>query len=211
MALFFRAVRKQARDRDSGAVRDLDSYIVDRRDDSGVKPCFNLLEYTLGIELPDFVLADPVVQTLERTATDFIAWSNVRPAPPPSAAAPHAECRAVQDVFSYNKEQARGHTYNLVAILTVSRGLDLQGAVDHIGQMCRRAVDAFCEHRARVPSWGPAIDGDVARYVRGLEDWIAGSLHWTFLSERYFGTQGVDIKETLQVTLASRRVGVNAA
>jgi hypothetical protein len=41
-----------------------------------------------------------------------------------------------------------------------------------------------------LPSWGPEIDEQVKIYVDGLADWIVGSLHWSFDSERYFGKLG---------------------
>lgn len=43
--LFFRAVAQQARDRASGNIPDLESYIAMRRDTSGCKPCWALIEY----------------------------------------------------------------------------------------------------------------------------------------------------------------------
>jgi len=49
-----------------------------RRDSSGVKPCFDLLEYTLHIDLPGFVIEDPAIKALKQTCDDFVAWANVR-------------------------------------------------------------------------------------------------------------------------------------
>ena len=41
-------------------VPDLETYIDIRRDESGCKPCYDLTEYALGIDLPDFVIEHPV-------------------------------------------------------------------------------------------------------------------------------------------------------
>jgi hypothetical protein len=67
--------------------------------------------------------------------------------------------------------------------------LDLQGAIDHVGEMCRATLERYSEHKAKLQSWGPQIDRDVTGYVHGLEDWITGSFHWSFMTERYFGPQ----------------------
>jgi hypothetical protein len=73
-------------------------------------------------------------------------------------------------------------------------GLDLQQAVDRIGEMCKQTIDTFVENQARVPSWGDDIDKDVKLYVNGFQEWIVGSLHWSFITRRYFGENGVAVK-----------------
>jgi len=79
-----------------------------------------------------------------------------------------------QDIFSYNVEQSRGDTHNMIVILMKYHGLDLQGAVDYVGNLCSQTIDTFIENKANLPSWGPEIDDMVARYVQGLQDWIVG-------------------------------------
>ena len=53
---------------------DLESYIDVRRDESGCKPVFDLVEYALGINLPDSVIEHPVsaVPPAFRIRTRFI-------------------------------------------------------------------------------------------------------------------------------------------
>jgi len=100
----------------------------------------------------------------------------------------------------------------MVAVFMTHDGLDLQEAVDRVGDMCREAVDTFCEIKKNIPSWGPEIDKDVAAYVRGLEDWISGSTHWSFACERYFPLEKIaHIRETRMVEVLPRRVNANAA
>ena len=67
----------------------------------------------------------------------------------------------------------------MIVILMMHRGLTLQGAVDHVGNLCAQTIDAFIENRSKVPSWGPEIDDMVQRYIVGLQDWIVG---WVVLS-----------------------------
>jgi alpha-muurolene/germacrene-A/gamma-muurolene/(+)-delta-cadinol synthase len=77
MGLFFKAVESEARSRETGFIFDINSYVVHRRDNSGCRPGFDLLEYTLGIDLPDFVIKNDVFRGLSQCANDFVALSNV--------------------------------------------------------------------------------------------------------------------------------------
>ncbi|KAJ8594981.1 terpenoid synthase, partial [Rhizopogon salebrosus TDB-379] len=61
MDLFFIAVALQSDDRAKGWIPDLESYITIRRDTSGCKPCFALIEYAARIDLPDEVMSHPVI------------------------------------------------------------------------------------------------------------------------------------------------------
>lgn len=79
MDLFFIAVAKQADDRAKGHVPDLESYITMRRDTSGCKPCFALIEYAARIDLPDKVMSHPVIMAMEEATNDLVTWSNVMP------------------------------------------------------------------------------------------------------------------------------------
>ncbi|KAF8912142.1 isoprenoid synthase domain-containing protein [Gymnopilus junonius] len=76
MQLFFEAVNIEARARDEGILPDLESYIDVRRDTSGCKPCWALIEYGLGIDLPDFVVENPIVRALNQGTNDLVTWSN---------------------------------------------------------------------------------------------------------------------------------------
>ncbi|KAF8840213.1 terpene synthase [Paxillus ammoniavirescens] len=185
MDLFFTAVAKQAEDRANGHIPDLDSYITVRRDTSGCKPCFALIEYAAGIDLPDEVMSHPVIMAMEEATNDLVTWSN--------------------DIFSYNVEQSRGDTHNMIVVLAREQGLDLQGAVDYVGALCKGTIQRFEENRAMLPSWGQELDEQVATYVEGLQNWIVGSLHWSFDSERYFGKEGLYVKQQRIVKLLPRR------
>ena len=94
----------------------------------------------------------------------------------------------------------------MIVIMMHHHGMTLQEAVDFVGDLCKKSIDRFTEDRARLPSWGPKIDTQVQDYAQGLADWIVGSLHWSFDSERYFGKNGLRIKESRIVELAPVRV-----
>ncbi|KAF8135132.1 isoprenoid synthase domain-containing protein [Boletus edulis] len=185
MDLFFIAVAKQADDRAKGRVPDLESYITVRRDTSGCKPCFALIEYAARIDLPDEVMSHPVIMSMEEATNDLVTWSN--------------------DIFSYNVEQSRHDTHNMIVVLMREQGLDLQGAVDYVGALCKGTIQRFEDNRAILPSWGGELDKQVAIYVQGLQNWIVGSLHWSFDSERYFGKEGLQVKEDRIIKLLPKR------
>ncbi|KAG5341349.1 Germacradienol/germacrene D synthase [Termitomyces sp. J132] len=182
---FFQSVTQQAIDRANGVIPDLESYIALRRDTSGCKPCWALIEYANNLNIPDEVMEHPIIVSLGEAANDLVTWSN--------------------DIFSYNVEQSKGDTHNMIPVVMNEEGLDLQSAIDFVGNMCRQSIDRFVEDRTNLPSWGPEIDKDVAVYVNGLADWIVGSLHWSFESERYFGKTGREVKANRVVNLLPRR------
>ncbi|KAF8507857.1 hypothetical protein BU17DRAFT_57157, partial [Hysterangium stoloniferum] len=74
----------------------------------------------------------------------------------------------------------------IVALVMKAHNLDLQGAVDHIADMCRESIESFHAAKAVLPSWGTEIDKDVTMYIKCIEDWMSGSLQWSLFLERYF-------------------------
>jgi hypothetical protein len=77
LELFFEAVHTQAKARDNDVILDLESYIDIRRDTSGCKPVFDLIEYALDIDLPEFVVTHPIIKALNQGTNDLVTWSNV--------------------------------------------------------------------------------------------------------------------------------------
>ena len=114
-------------------------------------------------------------------------------------------CFDLQDIFSYNVEQSRRDTHNMIVVLMREQGLDLQGAVDYVGALCKGTIQRFEDNRAILPSWGEELDKQVAIYVEGLQNWIVGSLHWSFDSERYFGKEGLQVKQHRVIKLLPKR------
>jgi len=203
--MFFEAVHQQAHYRVEGIVPDLDNYIEMRRETSGCKPVFDLIEYSLDLELPDAVMEHPVIVALNHGANDLVTWSNVSAVLSPSPI-PIRQwlTKSAQDLFSYNVEQSRGDTHNMICVFMINDGLSLQQAVDRIGELCKQTIDTFIENQARVPSWGDNVDKDVELYVNGLQEWIVGSLHWSFMTTRYFGNDGGVVRATRIVELLSQ-------
>ena len=108
----------------------------------------------------------------------------------------------LQDIYSYNVEQARGDDlHNMVTVIMRERDVDVQGAMDYIGVLHDRLVKSFLLAKDRLPSWGEPIDSQVARYVDGLGNWVRANYQWSFESQRYFGTKGLDIMRHRKVEM----------
>lgn len=75
---FHAAHNQMIRDKEHGAVPDLESYIELRRYSSGLEMAFDLIEYAEGLKLPEYVFDDPVIQELRQNAIDIVSWSTVR-------------------------------------------------------------------------------------------------------------------------------------
>ena len=118
-----------------------------------------------------------------------------------------ATLRRPQDLYSYNMEQAMGHTTNnVMTVLMQHKGLDLQGASDYVGVYFKGLIDRFLEAKGSLPSWGVKIDGEVGQYAMAMESWVIGNLNWSFETQRYFGHARQEIKRTRVVHLYPRRV-----
>ena len=82
----------------------------------------------------------------------------------------------------------------------------VQSAIDYLGDLFHRYMCRFNEERAALPSWGPEMDRQVNVYVNALADWIIGSIHWSFESERYFGTKGLQVRKVGKAPRLAKRV-----
>ena len=58
-------------------VMTLEEYVPHRRENGGVRPCFDLFEYVFNINLPDEVFEDEAFMRVYFAAVDAIGWSNV--------------------------------------------------------------------------------------------------------------------------------------
>ncbi|KAG6897311.1 hypothetical protein C0992_002613 [Termitomyces sp. T32_za158] len=70
------AVAGEAHDRAQNYIRNIDEYFLLRRDTIGAKPAFVVLEF--GLNLPNEVFEDPVIQSLTNVCIDLIILSNVQ-------------------------------------------------------------------------------------------------------------------------------------
>ena len=71
------AVGREAELRERGRVLNLESFMPLRRENSAVRLCFSLIEYVLGINLPDEVFEDPNFVKAYFAGVDLVCWANV--------------------------------------------------------------------------------------------------------------------------------------
>jgi len=77
MRTYFQGLQQEAPYRTDGYSPDLQTYIEIRRETSACKPVFDLIEYSLDLELPDDVIEDPIIMALNQGANDLVTWANV--------------------------------------------------------------------------------------------------------------------------------------
>lgn len=68
---------REAEYRERGEVLDMESFKHLRRENSAIRLCFGLFEYSLGIDLPDEVFENPTFERLYWAAADMVCWANV--------------------------------------------------------------------------------------------------------------------------------------
>ncbi|KAG5719892.1 Pentalenene synthase [Termitomyces sp. T112] len=175
---------QQAQDRVQKYVRGIDEYLDVRRQTAGVEPSVVILQF--GLDLPDEVFEDPVVQRLTDTCTDMIMLSN--------------------DLYSYNVEQARGDDgHNIVTIVMHQEKIGLDEAMKWIDDYYSKLVCKFLNDLNYVPAFGEGFQSELERYLDGLGNWVRANDCWHFESHRYFAESGVDIQQSRKVVLLPRR------
>ena len=194
MELYLDGVVQEAESRESSYVYEMEDYATLRRDTSGLRPSFVLAEFAAGLDLPDNVTDNPKIKALEDAVNDWVSWTNVSNRTTNKFLIVHWLTNLTQDVFSYAKEQTVDGTHNLVVVLMREHNIELQSAMDLAGQRCIDCITKFEEIRQILPTWGAEVDQQVARYVQGLQNWIVGSLYWSFACRRYFGSQAESVK-----------------
>ncbi|KAI0065942.1 terpenoid synthase [Artomyces pyxidatus] len=179
---YIECVVQEADLRQRGEILDLDSYLVLRRENSAVRVCFALIPYVLGIDLPEEVYQDVMVQKIYMGCVDMVCWAN--------------------DIYSYNMELNSGLAgNNFMTVLMKTRNMDIQTASDFIGRHYQHLMDEVVAAKRQLRSFGHAVDGDIERYIRGCQHWAAGNLAWSFETPRYFGANRTEIKRSLVVPL----------
>ncbi|EMD32718.1 hypothetical protein CERSUDRAFT_99095 [Gelatoporia subvermispora B] len=108
---------------------------------------------------------------------------------------------AFSDLCSFN---AGGDFQNLVFHIMLERDCGLQTAVDILtGMLAQRVID-YAELKKQLPSFGPSVDSELARYLKALEQYVQGTVVWYYMSPRYFRGQDVSNRKNLVVPVFER-------
>ncbi|CAE6450060.1 unnamed protein product [Rhizoctonia solani] len=173
---YTQAVYQQKVNRSADRTPSIDEYIQLRRDTSAMKIAWAVLEYSLGMDLPDEVVNHPIVKELADAGNDILTWAN--------------------DIYSFPIEFARGDTHNFVCVAMEHNKLNLDGAIEFVNKLTRQRLDEYVAAKAKLPSFGPGLDEQVAQYLQGIEYCVQGFIEWTFMTPRYFGNDAAKVKET---------------
>jgi len=145
-----------------GVVPALDEYRQRRRHSGGMYQAIDLIEFVLHRVLPEELLGGPHFPLLSRITNDVVCWSN--------------------DLFSLEKELARGDVNNLVLVVERAERIPLQQAVDRVGSMISSAVGHFEQVERALPT---DLEEAVQRYLSMLRAWMRGNLDWSIETGRY--------------------------
>ncbi|KAH0584468.1 hypothetical protein H2248_010004 [Termitomyces sp. 'cryptogamus'] len=177
------SVVQEAEDRAQSYIRSIDEYFHVRRKTVGVKPSLALFQF--GLNLPDDVLEDPIIERLTNACIDMIILDN--------------------DLYSYNVEQARGDAgHNIITIVMHQKKIGLSEAVNWIGDHHSKLGQQFLNDLKHVPHFDKMIELDVKHYLDGLGNWVRANECWSFESHRYFGMSGREVQQSRKVVLLPR-------
>ncbi|NUR03865.1 MAG: hypothetical protein HOY79_47350 [Streptomyces sp.] len=157
-------------------------YMLRRRGSAMVAPSMDLIELALGVELPAVVAMSSTYRFLVSAATDLICWHN--------------------DLYSLDKEIARGNATNLILVLEEADGMDRSAAVAAVVHRANRRTQEFSEAAQRLPVVLQALGEDASvalRCVEGMQYWIRGNVEWCKYSTRYSQfEQGIGVPEHVE-------------
>ncbi|KAI0334296.1 terpenoid synthase [Cubamyces sp. BRFM 1775] len=165
---------EQARNRSTDEIPSVEAFITLRRRTIGGPVAEAMIEYSLDLQIPEYVWEHPVLQEMSKAVIDIMTWPN--------------------DLCSFNclqKEQADGDYQNLVFCIMIERDTDLQSAVDILTDMLAQRVADYVRFKAQLPSFGPEVDAELARYNKAIEHYTQGTVVWYYRSPRYFHGQDV--------------------
>lgn len=155
----------EAKNRVTGVVPDVATYIKMRAMTSGWQTFLELISINRLFELSPEILNHPDVQCLSSMTNNILCWAN--------------------DISSFDKELKRGDVHNLVLVLQHKHQCTLHKAIQCAAELHNNEVQAFMELATQLPFLGREIDFQLKRYVSSLRYWIRGSLDWHLTSERY--------------------------
>jgi hypothetical protein len=85
--------------------------------------------------------------------------------------------------------------------------LDLQAALYWLANYSNAAIAKFLSDKNSLPSWGSEVDASLQEYVDRLGRCVRGYDAWSYETNRYYGTKGLDVQLTRRITLQPRATG----
>ncbi|ROR00133.1 pentalenene synthase/avermitilol synthase [Streptomyces sp. 2132.2] len=168
---YFAAHAHEAIGRLRGTPADMTTYLQVRRGIAATDLPLSLGERAAGITVPAAAFHAPQLRIMRQAAIDVTLMCN--------------------DVYSLEKEEARGDVDNLVLVLEHTRHLDRDEAVTAAGHRVDRLVGRFRELAAHVPALCAQLGlrrserAAVDTYVGIMTAWMAGYHAWQRGTLRY--------------------------
>ncbi|GGX58781.1 family 2 encapsulin nanocompartment cargo protein terpene cyclase [Streptomyces minutiscleroticus] len=137
-------------------------YLV-MRQFNNFRPCLSIVDAVDGYELPEAVYARPEIQRITALACNATTLVN--------------------DLYSFTKELASDPEHlNLPQVVAANERCGLKAAYLRSVEIHNRVMEAFETEAAELSAASPLV----ARYARGLDDWVAGNHEWHATNtERY--------------------------
>jgi hypothetical protein len=162
---YFEAGVWESENRELGAWPDSTTYTRIRPFAGGMYIVLDLIDLTESDTLPLVVRKHPCYQRLMLITSNVVLWAN--------------------DLFSLQKERAHRDMHNLALVLQHKAGISLQAAVDAVAALIEREVKRFVALEARLPSFGPAVDDMLQRFVGVFRAYMRGNIDWSRETGRY--------------------------
>ncbi|MER5934042.1 terpene cyclase [Streptomyces sp. NPDC002054] len=168
---YFATQAHEAIGRLRGTPGDMESYLQVRRGTAGTALTISLAERAAGIHIPAAAFHSPQLRLMREIAVDIPMMCN--------------------DVYSLEKEEARGDVDNLVLVIEHSRSCTREEAIAHARREVHQRVEQFQEHASQVPGLcaqlglGGREVAAVRTYVEVMGTWMSGYHAWQTQTHRY--------------------------
>ncbi|VDC00550.1 unnamed protein product [Peniophora sp. CBMAI 1063] len=159
----------------------MDEFILMRRATIGGALVEAMVEYSLDLDIPEYVFENEIMMAMSDAAIDIMTWPN--------------------DLCSFNKEQADGDYQNLVCIIMAERNVGLQSAIDILTDMLSARVSEYADLKRQLPSFGKYVDKQLAVYHENLEHFVQGTVVWYYNSPRYFPPDGTAVPRDMVIAV----------
>lgn len=142
-----------------------------RRNTGAVRAVFDLIEYSWHAEIPPDMYHSAELEMLSNCAVDVICMSN--------------------DVFSYEKESARGEINNHVSVWQAFSRVSTQEAIDQVHSFVMERMEFFIKTKQKIKSKYKVLklcqDDQLfmQRYIEGMEHWMRANLDFSLHTPRY--------------------------
>ena len=203
---YTKSIILEAEDRVAGHQRTVNDYLILRRDTCGAKPTFSF--FGLGLNIPDEVFDNPLMISLIENATDLIAITNVSHLIyiPWWNATSHLHL--LKDMHSYRLELSRGlEVHNIITAIMEEYHIDLQQALYWLSGYASKTISNFLTTIRALPSWGEKVDRAVMVYIDRVARCVRGYDAWSYETNRYYGNDGLKVRECRKITLLPRDTG----